>query len=92
MIYLVAIFIAAAGALIGWQLGLAVFIAVFEILRWLHLEALLDLPAALTAFRYAHIAAVIAIGALAAATLAASQRPGDLRREGRADRDRGGHG
>lgn len=62
MIYLVAIFIAAAGALIGWQLGLAVFIAVFEALRWLDLEALLDSPAALTAFRYAHIAAAIAAG------------------------------
>lgn len=62
MIYLVAIFIAAAGALIGWQLGLAVFIAVFEVLRWLHLEALLDSPKALTAFRYAHIAAAIAAG------------------------------
>jgi uncharacterized membrane protein len=62
MIYLVAILIAAGGALTGWQLGLAVFIAAFEILRWLHLEALLDSAAALTTFRYAHIAAVIATG------------------------------
>jgi hypothetical protein len=62
MIYLVAIFIAAGGALIGWQLGLAVFIAVFEILRSLHLEALLDSPVLLKAFRYAHIAAAIAAG------------------------------
>ena len=62
MIYLLAILVAAGGALIGWPVGLAVFIAVFEILRLLQLEALLDSPVALKAFRYAHIAAVIAAG------------------------------
>ena len=62
MIYLVAILIVAGGTLVGWQLGLAVFMAVFEILRWLHLETLLDSRTALRAFRYAHIAAAIVAG------------------------------
>ena len=59
MIYLLAILVAAGGALIGWAFGLAVFIAAFEILRLLQLEAVLDSPAALTAFRYAHIAVAV---------------------------------
>jgi hypothetical protein len=62
MIYLVAIFIAAGGALIGWNAGLAMFIAAFELLRLLHLEALLDSPTALTTFRYAHVAFAIITG------------------------------
>ena len=62
MIYLVAIFIAAGGALIGWPLGLAMFMAAFEILRWLHLEVLLDSQAALRAFRFTHVAIAIAAG------------------------------
>jgi hypothetical protein len=63
MIYLLAILVAAGGALISWAFGLAVFIAAFEILRLLQLEAVLDSPAALTAFRYAHIAVAV-VGAL----------------------------
>lgn len=60
MIYLLAIFVGAGGALIGWAFGSAVFAAVFEVLRLLHLEAPLDSPAALAAFRYAHAVAAIA--------------------------------
>jgi len=63
MIYLLAILVAAGGALIGWAFGLAVFIAVFEVLRLFHSETVLDSPAALTTFRYAHIAAAV-VGAL----------------------------
>jgi len=63
MIYLLAILVAAGGALIGWPLGLAVFIAAFEVLRLFHWETALDSPAALTAFRYAHIAVAV-VGAL----------------------------
>jgi hypothetical protein len=63
MIYLLAILVTAGGALIGWPVGLAVFIAVFEVLRLFHLETALDSPAALTAFRYAYIAVAV-VGAL----------------------------
>jgi hypothetical protein len=62
MIYLIAILVAAGGTLIGWALGLAVFITLFEILRLLHLEAALDSQTALLTFRCAHVATAMAAG------------------------------
>jgi hypothetical protein len=56
MIYLIAIFVGIGAALVGWAFGLALFSAVFALLRPLELSVLLDSELVLLTFRFAFAA------------------------------------
>jgi hypothetical protein len=63
MVYLIAIFVGIGTALVGWELGFALYSAAFSLLRSLELDFLLDSRLALETFRFI-LAAIGFIGGI----------------------------